>query len=187
MTLIHCLPLPMTIVAKCSPQTDDAKLWHLMLLPHGSISLTQLLFSTSVCQGLFCVFVFLSIHLFLFLSVCSCVCVCVCPSVPSSCVHLFLNLSVYLKNFLSRHQSVHTYLHLHGSQFIYLSFACPNIWRLKKLVQATKHLSNHVEELEQKILSVIESILQQHLSTWTASSASLPSANFRALCKQVWT
>jgi len=38
---------------------------------------------------------------------------------------LFLNLSVYLKKFLSRHQSVHTYLHLHGSQFIYLSFACP--------------------------------------------------------------
>jgi hypothetical protein len=51
--------------------------------------------------------------------------------------------------------------------------------------QASKHLSNHVEELEQKILSVIEAILQQHLSTWTASSASLPSANFRALCKQV--
>ena len=56
---------------------------------------------------------------------------------------------------------------------------------LHTILQASKHLTNHVEELEQKILTVIESILQQHLSTWTASSASLPSANFRALCKQV--
>lgn len=64
----------------------------------------------------------------------------------------------------------------------YLLF-CDNI--LHTIRQASKHLTNHVEELEQKILTVIESILQQHLSTWTASSASLPSANFRALCKQV--
>jgi hypothetical protein len=28
MTLIHCLPLPMKIVAKHSPQTDDGKHQH---------------------------------------------------------------------------------------------------------------------------------------------------------------
>jgi len=41
MTLIHCLPLPMMIVVKCSPQTDDAK--HLCLMPLSeSISLSHL-------------------------------------------------------------------------------------------------------------------------------------------------
>jgi hypothetical protein len=55
-------------------------------------------------------------------------------------------------------------------------------------LQASMHLSNHAEELNQKILSVlsvVEAILQQYLSTWTPSLFSLPSANFRALCKQV--
>jgi hypothetical protein len=40
MALIHCSPLPMTIVAKHSPQTGDANLQHLMLL-HESISLSE--------------------------------------------------------------------------------------------------------------------------------------------------
>jgi hypothetical protein len=40
MTLICRSPLPMTLVAKHSPQTDDAKHQHLML-PHESILLSQ--------------------------------------------------------------------------------------------------------------------------------------------------
>jgi hypothetical protein len=40
MTLIHCLPLPTIIIAKCLPQTDDAKHQGLMLLSE-SISLSQ--------------------------------------------------------------------------------------------------------------------------------------------------
>jgi hypothetical protein len=48
MTLIHCSPLPMTIVAKHLLQNDDAKHQHLML-PHESISLSQgFIFSLSL-------------------------------------------------------------------------------------------------------------------------------------------
>jgi len=39
-TLIHCLPLPTMIVAKCSLQTDKAKHQHLILMCE-SISLSQ--------------------------------------------------------------------------------------------------------------------------------------------------
>jgi hypothetical protein len=44
MTLIHCLPLPMTIVAKCSPQADDAK--HQYLMPLGEFHYHIKLFLT---------------------------------------------------------------------------------------------------------------------------------------------
>ena len=46
------------------------------------------------------------------------------------------------------------------------------------------HLKNHSDEVEQKILVVVDSLLSQHLSTWQPSNQ-LPSANFKALCRQL--
>ena len=56
---------------------------------------------------------------------------------------------------------------------------------------AVKHLSNHADELEEKMLTVAEFHLQQQLSKWNPpnqsanNASSVPSANFKALCKQV--
>ena len=52
------------------------------------------------------------------------------------------------------------------------------------LFQAFLHLKNHSDEVEQKILVVVDALLSQHLSTWQPSNQ-LPSANFKALCRQL--
>lgn len=56
---------------------------------------------------------------------------------------------------------------------------------------AIKHLTNHARELEEKMLTVADYALQQQLSKWNppnqspSQNSSIPSANFKALCKQV--
>ena len=52
------------------------------------------------------------------------------------------------------------------------------------LFQAYLHLKNHSDEVEQKILVVVDALLSQQLSTWQPSNQ-LPSANFKALCRQL--
>jgi len=54
----------------------------------------------------------------------------------------------------------------------------------KQFEQAFLHLKNHSDEVEQKILVVVDALLSQHLSTWQPSNQ-LPSANFKALCRQL--
>ena len=60
----------------------------------------------------------------------------------------------------------------------------------RQFEQAVGHLVNHVQELDEKILSVVETILQQHLANWSytvkgGQTHQIPSANFKALCKQL--
>ena len=61
----------------------------------------------------------------------------------------------------------------------------------RQLDLAVKHLSNHADELQEKMLTVAEFHLQQQLSKWNpptnsaATEYTVPSANFKALCKQV--
>ena len=61
----------------------------------------------------------------------------------------------------------------------------------RQLDLSVKHLSNHAEELEKKMLSVAEYALEQQLSKWnpqantTVAAPTIPSANFKALCKQM--
>ena len=65
----------------------------------------------------------------------------------------------------------------------------------KQFVQAEGHLVNHARELDDKILSVVDSILTQHLTTWSYAGGKggpgvggghqIPSANFKALSKQL--
>ena len=56
---------------------------------------------------------------------------------------------------------------------------------------AIKHLTDHARELEEKMLTVADFHLQQQLSKWNppnqspSGNSSIPSANFKALCKQV--
>ena len=50
--------------------------------------------------------------------------------------------------------------------------------------QANMHLKNHSEEVEQKILVVVDALLSQQLSTWQPTNQ-VPSANFKALCRQL--
>jgi len=54
----------------------------------------------------------------------------------------------------------------------------------KQFEQAYLHLKNHSDEVEGKILVVVNALLSQHLSTWQPSNQ-LPSANFKALCRQL--
>eukprot|EP00094_Tigriopus_californicus_P006558 TCALIF_06314-PA protein Name:"Similar to scat Vacuolar protein sorting-associated protein 54 (Drosophila melanogaster)" AED:0.03 eAED:0.03 QI:253/0.88/0.7/1/1/1/10/0/899 len=50
--------------------------------------------------------------------------------------------------------------------------------------QASKHLDNHTLELFTKIVNVVDSIIQHHLCNWKPTSG-VPSASFKALCKQL--
>ena len=56
---------------------------------------------------------------------------------------------------------------------------------------AIKHLTDHARELEEKMLTVAEISLEQQLRKWNpptqspSQNSSIPSANFKALCKQV--
>ena len=60
----------------------------------------------------------------------------------------------------------------------------------KQFDLAVKHLSNHADELEGKMLDVAKYHLEQQLGKWnppnqSVTTNSVPSANFKALCKQV--
>ena len=45
-------------------------------------------------------------------------------------------------------------------------------------------MKNHSEEVEQKILVVVDSLLTNQLSNWQPSNQ-LPSPNFKAICRQL--
>ena len=51
----------------------------------------------------------------------------------------------------------------------------------RQFEQAVKHLKNHCDELNQKILTVVTSIIVQQLTTWRppAAGEKLPSASFK--------
>merc|ERR1712111_145932 len=66
----------------------------------------------------------------------------------------------------------------------------------KQFVQAESHLLNHVKELDEKILSVVDAILSQQLASWSYSGSSssgksgtsghqIPSACFKTVSKQL--
>lgn len=50
--------------------------------------------------------------------------------------------------------------------------------------QASSHLDNHTLEVFTKIVNVVDSIIQHHLCNWKPTSG-VPSASFKALCKQL--
>ena len=50
--------------------------------------------------------------------------------------------------------------------------------------QASIHLKNHSDEVEQKIVSVLDAMISQQLSTWQPSNQ-LPSKIFKDLCRQL--
>ena len=50
--------------------------------------------------------------------------------------------------------------------------------------QAGKHLKNHCDEILAKIVTVVDTILNQQLTAWRLPKQ-LPGPNFKALCKQV--
>ena len=52
------------------------------------------------------------------------------------------------------------------------------------LFQASIHLKNHSDEVEQKIVSVLDAMISQQLSTWQPSNQ-LPSKIFKDLCRQL--
>ena len=53
----------------------------------------------------------------------------------------------------------------------------------RQFEQAVKHLKNHCDELNQKILTVVTSIIVQQLTTWKPPGAGekLPSASFKVI------
>ena len=53
----------------------------------------------------------------------------------------------------------------------------------RQFEQAVKHLKNHCDELNQKILTVVTSIIVQQLTTWRppAKGEKLPSASFKVI------
>ena len=53
----------------------------------------------------------------------------------------------------------------------------------RQFEQAVKHLKNHCDELNQKILTVVTSITVQQLTTWRppAAGEKLPSASFKVI------
>lgn len=55
----------------------------------------------------------------------------------------------------------------------------------KQFEQAHVHLKNHSDEVEQKILVVVDALLINQLSNWQPNSNQLPSANFKAICRQL--
>jgi len=54
----------------------------------------------------------------------------------------------------------------------------------KQFEQASIHLKNHSDEVEQKIVSVLDAMISQQLSTWQPSNQ-LPSKIFKDLCRQL--
>jgi len=54
----------------------------------------------------------------------------------------------------------------------------------KQFEQASIHLKNHSDEVEQKIVSVLDAMLTQQLQTWQPSNQ-LPSKTFKDLCRQL--
>ena len=60
-----------------------------------------------------------------------------------------------------------------------------NVEKITLKFQAHVHLKNHSDEVEQKILVVVDALLINQLSNWQPNSNQLPSANFKAICRQL--